>query len=145
MIIVEKPYISFIPLQDRKEGVSGMLRVKNGEDYLRLSILSVINQLDELIIVFNDSNDSTEKIVVELENEYPDKIKVYKYIPVVYPPNNDKYLETSENSFHSLAYYYNFTLSKTTKTYVTKIDDDQLYFPNTIKTLKERTMNGKYC
>lgn len=95
MIIVENPEIKFI--DKREEGVSGMLRVKNGEDYLRLCILSVINQLDELIIVFNDSNDNTENIVIELEKEYPDKIKVYKYIPIVYPPNNDKYLETTKS------------------------------------------------
>jgi glycosyltransferase involved in cell wall biosynthesis len=144
MIVVENPEIKFIPIEDREEGISGMLRVKNGEDYLRLCILSVINQLDELIIVFNDSNDNTENIIIELEKDYPDKIKVFKYIPIVYPPNNDKYLETPENSYHSLAYYYNFTLSKTTKTFVTKIDDDQLYFPDTIKKMREKC-NDKYC
>jgi glycosyltransferase involved in cell wall biosynthesis len=138
MIVVESPEIKFIDIDKREEGVSGMLRVKNGQDYLRLSVLSVINQLDELIIVFNDSNDNTENIVIELEKEYPDKIKVYKYIPIVYPPNNDKYLETHEDSYHSLAYYYNFTMSKTTKTFVMKIDDDQLYFPDTIKKMREK-------
>jgi glycosyltransferase involved in cell wall biosynthesis len=144
MIVVENPEIKFILMEDREEGVSGMLRVKNGEDYLKLCILSVINQLDELIIVFNDSNDNTENIVIELEKEYPDKIKVFKYIPIVYPPNNDKYLETPENSYNSLAYYYNFTLSKTTKTFVTKIDDDQLYFPDTIQKMREKC-NDKFC
>jgi glycosyltransferase involved in cell wall biosynthesis len=134
MFIVEDPIISFN--KERKNGISAFMRIKNGEDYLEDSILSVIDQVNEIICVFNDSIDNTEKILISLEEKYPLKIKVYKYIPIVYPPNSKEYLELPETSIQSLAYYYNFALSKTTFSYCFKLDDDQIYFPETIKKLK---------
>ena len=89
--------ISFISERDRKEGVSAFMRIRNGEDYLRETIESAINDVDEIICVFNNSFDRTEEILLELEEKYPSKIKVYKYIPIVYPPNSVKYLETPES------------------------------------------------
>ena len=140
MLIVENPIISFN--MEREDGISAFMRIKNGEDYLKASILSVIDQVNEIICVFNDSIDNTEKILISLENKYPTKIKVYKYIPIVYPPNSKEYLELPETSVHSLAYYYNFAFSKTNFTYCFKLDDDQIYFPETLiklkKTLEEK-------
>lgn len=133
MEIVNDPKISFISERDRKEGVSAFMRIRNGEDYLRETIESAINDVDEIICVFNNSFDRTEEILLELEEKYPSKIKVYKYIPIVYPPNSVKYLETPESSNQSLAYYYNFALSKTTYKYCFKMDDDELFLPGAIK------------
>ena len=121
MIIEENPVINYNDSIKRENGISAFMRIKNGEDYLRVSILSIINQVDEIICVFNSSIDKTEDILVELEKKYPKIIKVYKYIPDVYPPNSQKYIETDETSVHSLAYYYNFALSKTTKKYCIKV------------------------
>ena len=145
MIIEESPIVIFIPENNRQPGISAFMRIKNGEDYLKATILSIINQVDEIICVFNDCNDNTENILVELENEYS-KIKVYKYIPQVYVMNSEKYLETEENSVHSFSYYSNFALSKTTKKYCIKIDDDELFFPNILTKLKNELYktNNKY-
>jgi len=136
MHIVEEPII--IENKNRKEGISAMLRVKNGEDYLRESIMSVIHQVDEIICVFNDSSDNTEKILCELELLYPKKIHVFKYIPKVYAVNTEKYITTDQCSVHSLAYYYNFTLSKTNYNYIFKLDDDEIFFPEIIRILKSK-------
>ena len=136
MIILENPIIEFNDNIPRKDGISAFMRIKNGEDYLKESILSIINQVDEIICVFNDSTDNTENILVELENLYPEKIKVFKYIPIVYPPNSENYLKTPENSVNSLAYYYNFALSKTTMSHIIKVDDDEIFFPNILRKLK---------
>lgn len=140
----EKMKVETSPVLDfskaRTPGISAMMRIKNGEDYLEASIRSVVDQVDEIICVFNDSTDQTENILLSLEEEF-EHLKVFKYIPKVYPPNSIGYLKTPENSPHSLAYYYNFALSKTTKEYVFKLDDDQLYFKGIIQTLKKKLNN----
>jgi hypothetical protein len=108
------------------------MRIKNGEDYLKATILSIINQVDEIICVFNDCNDNTENILIKLEQMHPKLIKVYKYIPPAYVMNSEKYLDTLENSVNSFSYYSNFALSKTTKKYCVKVDDDELFFSNSL-------------
>jgi glycosyltransferase involved in cell wall biosynthesis len=145
MFIVEDPIISFN--SKRVNGISAFMRIKNGEDYLEESILSVVNQVDEIVCVFNDSIDNTENILISLENKYPNKIKVYKYIPIVYPPNSKEYLELPDTSKHSLAYYYNFALSKTTFSYCFKFDDDEIFIPDILikfkKLLEDKTNVNK--
>jgi len=141
MFIVEEPIISFN--SKRKNGISAFMRIKNGQDYLEASILSVIDQVNEIICVFNDSIDDTEKILISLENKYPDIIKVYKYIPIVYPPNSKEYLEFPDTSVHSLAYYYNFTLSKTNFSYCFKFDDDEIFIPGILTKLKKDLEDSK--
>jgi glycosyltransferase involved in cell wall biosynthesis len=136
MIIEENPIVHFNDLIKRGEGISAYMQTKNGQDYLKDTILSIIDQVDEIICVFNNSIDNTEQILVELEQTYPEKIKVYKYVPEVHPQNSQKYLDTHENSVHSFSYYSNFALSKTTKKYCIKVDDDEIFFPNSLTNLK---------
>ena len=135
MLIIDTPELNFS--DDRKEGISAMLRVRNGEDFLEVSILSVLQQVDEIVCVFNNSQDNTEKILCKLEEQYPDKIFVYKYVPIVYPPNTENYKKTPEDNVHSLSYYYNFALSKTRYSHIFKLDDDHIFFPNILRIIKE--------
>ena len=138
MKVVLRPKIIFKDASTRKQGISAMLRVKNGEDYLESSILSVIGQVDEIVCVYNDCIDKTESILCQLEKKYPKLIKVFHYVPKVYAPNTTGYLNADENSVHSLAYYYNFALSKTTYCHVFKLDDDEIFFPNILRELSKR-------
>lgn len=142
MIIEKNPIILFNDTVERKDGISAFMRIKNGEDYLEATILSIIDQVDEIICVFNNSIDNTEIILVELEKKYPEKVKVYKYIPIVHPPNSSDYLKAPSDSVHSLVYYYNFALSKTTKKYCIKVDDDELFFPKTLSNIKDFIRNS---
>ena len=70
MIIEESPIVIFIPENNRQPGISAFMRIKNGEDYLKATILSIINQVDEIICVFNECNDNTENILIKLEKKY---------------------------------------------------------------------------
>ena len=124
----------------RPVGISGLLRTKNGADFLSDCIDSCINALDELIIVYQESFDDTEKIIIEKQKQYPDKIKAYFYEPKVYSHNlsEEEYnyaLNLPENSIHLLSNYYNFALSKAKYKYAIKIDDDQIYFSNQFKEI----------
>jgi hypothetical protein len=134
MIIVNVPELKFIDDKNRKDDISLIMRIKNGEDFLEKVIQNVINDVNEIICVFNDCTDSTEKILVKMESAFPQKIKVYHYIPKVYPPSSDYYNKNlKSNDIHSLSHYYNFALSKTNYKYICKHDDDNLYFANIIK------------
>ncbi|MBE8189620.1 MAG: hypothetical protein HAW58_01850 [Candidatus Thioglobus sp.] len=110
----------------RKPGISGFMRIKNEAKFLRLSILSHIEFYDEIIAVYNDCNDATPEILQDLQKQFPDKIKIYHYLPKVHPTNSNGHSESPAESVHSLANYYNYAMSKTTFTIVTKLDADHL-------------------
>lgn len=147
-------YKSFINLfemnYDRAIGVSGIMRVKNDAEFVRASIYSCIDALDELIIVYNDCSDNSPIIINEIAQEYPTKIKVYKYNQKIYAWNLSN--EEIEKIFtgeifakNTLYGYYNFALSKTTKKYVMKIDADQIYFTHKLKELCDAYRYTKKC
>ena len=126
--------------KERPIGISGLLRAKNGADFISDCIDSCINALDELIIVYQESFDDTEKIIIEKQKQYPDKIRVYFYEPKVYSHNlseeeYDYALNLPKNSIHLLSNYYNFALSKAKYKYAIKIDDDQIYFSDKFKEI----------
>ena len=124
----------------RAVGVSGLMRVKNEAQFLSLSIDSCIEALDELIIVYQKSEDSTEAIIKQKEAQYPDKIKSYFY-------NHDiKSHHLSEAEFDRvsklplgspelLASYYNLALKKSNYRYAMKIDADQIYETTLLKRI----------
>lgn len=123
----------------RKEGISAFLRVRNGEEFLRISVLSIINQIDELVCVVNRSTDKTLEILEDLQSQFKDKIKIYDYKPEVYPPGSDGHKKSSFDSPNNLSFYYNFALSKTSYNYIFKFDDDEIFFPSVMANFH------KYC
>lgn len=129
---VENPDIDFVrdfTANLRDEGLSGFMRLRNEAEFLEATVLSWINVLDELIIVFNNCQDATEEIARNLAEKYPEKIKIYHYLPQVYPQGSKQNRSLPANSPHSLVHYYNFALSRTTKKWAIKIDGD-LIIPN---------------
>lgn len=129
---VAEPTIDFAADFDctlRKEGLSGFMRLRNEGEFLKSVILSWIDALDELIIVFNNCHDNTEQIAHECAEKYPDKIKIYHYLPVVYPQGSLYNLNLPTSSPHSIVNYYNFALSRTSRKWTIKIDGD-IIIPN---------------
>lgn len=121
-----------------KHGVSGIMRVKNDAEFLESSILSCIDALDELIIVYNDCSDNSPHIIEKMRQQYPHKIKVYEYKYKVYSVNltKEEYLYAKSlpiDSPHLLCNYYNFALSKVSYDHALKIDADQIYFSERLK------------
>lgn len=124
-------------------GLSGFMRVKNEELTLLASIESVINQVDELIIVYNnDCTDRTPDIIASAARKYPEKIKQFEYPYPVYGVYCDKKEYDFAKSLpydspNNLSSYCNFALEKTSYKYVIKLDADQIYFNNRIGELRE--------
>jgi|GEM_PF-1845345 len=113
-------------LDDRKPGISGFLRAKNEAQFLRSAVESHLPYLDELIIVHNDCTDATPDIALELEREHPEKVKVAAYLPEVELYSSRNYADLDDESPHSLANYYNFSLCQTSYQIAAKIDADHI-------------------
>lgn len=138
--------INSFDINKRKSWISLFARLKNSSDFLIESIESHINLVDEIILVDNNSTDNTKKICKNMEKKYPNKIKYYDYKPEVYTYWHPEWDKIPNNSTKSMAYYYNWTLSKTTYKYVAKLDDDMIaynweYLSNLIKNIKDKWLN----
>lgn len=127
--------------RERPIGVTGLLRVKNDAEFLELCIDSCIDALDELVVTYQKCDDDAPEIIERKRLQYPDKIKVFFYEPLIMSHNLTK--EEFEHvkllpfdSVHLLCNYYNYTLSKASYRFAVKIDADQIYFSAKLK---------KYC
>lgn len=105
-----------------------------------------MDALDELIIVVQESLDSTLEIAKKYQAMYPKKIKLFEYPVEV---DNPLYYERNQpsvdrNSYYKRAYtvhgaanYYNFTQSKVSYKYTMKIDADQIYITNKLDFIRK--------
>ena len=129
-----------IPLdfyKNRTHGLSAMVRVGDEEEFIRPSIESVLDFFDEIVIILNNPRDNTEEMVRQINSE---KIKIYYYPHQLFPngPGHDKY---PKDSLKEISYYYNWCLSKTTKTHVCKWDGDMVALPN-FQELRTRALES---
>lgn len=111
---------------DREDvGISAMLRVGNEEEWIGPCLESIVNFFDEIVVTIN-CNDRTREIIDSFDDP---KISVYEY-PFDINPNGPGHDDYPAGSVHDRAYYYNWSLSKTTRTYVSKWDADMLLLPS---------------
>ncbi|MDM8207261.1 glycosyltransferase [Bacteroides gallinaceum] len=127
---------------DLKNGLSGLMRLKNEGPFIKNCVESCIDALDELIIVYNDCTDDTPEIVEEMRKRYPDKVKAYAYNNHILSHNLTeadfniaKNLPEDSPRLHSSQ--CNFALSKANYKYAVKIDADQLYFTDELKKWRD--------
>lgn len=123
---------------ERKNGVSGIMRVRNDAEFLAASIESSLPALDELVIVYNACEDNSPEIIKSYSEKYPGKIKTYEYIPEILAWNlSDREVADVFNGTipeeNTLAGYYNFALNRTSYKFAIKIDSDQIYFTDKLK------------
>lgn len=133
---------------DLKDGLSGIMRLKNEAQFVADSIDSCIDALDELIIVYNDCTDDTPNIVERKRKQYPDKIKVYpyKYHLLAYNLTKEEFeyaMSLPEASPVLFCNQCNFALSKVQYKYAVLIDPDQLYFTDELKKWRDVCVENK--
>ena len=131
-----------VPYSQLKDGLSGIMRVKNEARFVANSIDSCIEALDELVIVYNDCTDESPEIIERKRQQYPDKIKVYAYNHNVLAFNlTDEDFEYAvslpEDSPRLHCSECNYALSKVTYKYALKIDPDQVYFADELKKWRD--------
>lgn len=125
-------------LSDLKNGLSGIMRVKNEAMMIEECIDSCIDALDELIVVCNDCSDSTPEILERKKLQYPEKIKVYYYNHNVlsFDLTEEEYryaLSLPDDSLRLYCNQCNYGLGNVTHKFAVKIDTDQIYFKSELK------------
>lgn len=133
-----------LKVDDRRPGVSGFMRIKNGEEYLEDTIRSHVDFFDEIVAVYNQCTDATEDILLSLQNEFGrDKIRVIEYTDPVHPPGSELHAATSPESPNSLVNYYNFSLAATRCTHATKLDDDHIAIVDSTRAITDAIRAGE--
>ena len=110
-------------------GISAMLRVKNEAINIKKVIQCCLRVFDEVVVIDNNSSDQTVEIVESFKDEIPadqgSKIKIYHYAFDVRKCGQENF-DCDENSTHSLAYFYNFAMSKCSFSHIFKWDGDMI-------------------
>jgi len=136
--------------KEKQPGLSAMLRIKNEEDRIFYCLTSILDVFDEIVLVDNASEDQTVAVVREFKRRFDteNKIKCYFY-PFTVSRYGPEHFDTPEDSVHSVVYYYNWTLSLCTRTFVCKWDGDMVLSsaarPWLLKLLREIQANPKAC
>ncbi|WP_414516509.1 tetratricopeptide repeat protein [Nostoc sp. PCC 9305] len=134
---IEHPTIntsSFEP-QNRQDGISGLMRVRNEEEFLAPTIESWIDYVDELVIVFHQCTDKTPQIIKAFAQKYPQKIRAFHYLPHVDLFGTKEQVELDVNNIHSLVFYSNFALSQTRYKICVDIDSRHVGIPEHLQNI----------
>jgi len=119
----------------RLPGISAFMRIRNGADFLEATIRSHADMYDEIVAVYNQCTDATAEILARLSNELGPRLRVFHYVPRVYPPGSKDHAQTPGDSAQSFVTYSNFALCQTRYQWVVKLDDDHLAIPEAVRKM----------
>lgn len=115
-----------LKVAERRPGISAFMRIRDGAYSVEAAIRSHLPHYDEIVAVYNRCTDETPDILARLALEFGERLKVWHYLPSVYPPGSEGHRGTPPDHPQSLVNYYNFALSRTRFTHATKLDDDHI-------------------
>lgn len=119
--------------KNRKHGLSAIMRIKNDEKWIFYAVTSIIDFVDEIIVVLQNCTDKTEEIIRSINSS---KIKIF-YYPFESFPISKYHKNYLKNSVFNKAYYYNYALTKSSYTYVWKWDGDHAAFEHRVAELRK--------
>jgi hypothetical protein len=108
--------------------LSAMFRVRNEEEFLEAAVTSVVDVVDEVVIVDNGSTDATPRIIADLVARHPARIRTFQdpHSMARYGAESVDLLRTrtGRRSPSFLPTYYNWCLERCTHPYILKWDGD---------------------
>jgi glycosyltransferase involved in cell wall biosynthesis len=110
---------------NRKNGVSAIVRVKNEEEFIIPSLLSVKDFFDEFIIILNQCTDKTPILLNALKLP---NTKIFYYDEYIVPAGPES-LGLDSNSIHSIVYYTNYCISLSNYKWIYRFDADHIALP----------------
>lgn len=125
--------------------LSAMLRVRNEERFLRQAVLSIVDAVDEIVLIDNRSTDGTPAIIADLAKLYPGKIRALSYDHDVLPVGGKAYREEMANDPASprlTANFYNWCTQQCFYPYVIKWDGDMIALPSFAASLAAFRASG---
>ena len=112
-----------------EKGISLIIRAKNEELNIKSCIESVVDLVDEIILVDNNSTDNTLNLMKFYESKYQN-IRVYQYKINVSKVGVEHKNALANKNKNTLGTFYNWCLSKTTKYNIFKWDADFICIRN---------------
>ena len=110
--------------------ISAMMRIRDEEEFLDASVRSIIDLVDEVVLVDNLSTDRTPEIIDALRRAYPGKVVTYSYPHAIRSRGREHWELASSadglRSPHLTSTYYNWCLARCTHPYVLKWDGDMI-------------------
>ena len=138
--LVEQASQVWPSLKPQNASLSAVFRVKNVQETLWLSYLSIVPLCHEVIIIDNNSTDSTGAVATRIK-AHCDKQGVRCIIKSYDRPiaafGNTYQAQLADDKTKSIADYYNFAFSHVTSDYAIKADAGCLFFPKALKAMKD--------
>jgi glycosyltransferase involved in cell wall biosynthesis len=108
--------------------ITAMLRVRDEEEYLDAAVRSIVDAVDEVLIVDNASTDATPQVIAALRAKYPAKVVADHYPHEIARVGRDTYrlLQRSDESPHLSGVFYTWCLRRCRERYVLKWDGDMI-------------------
>lgn len=106
----------------RRPGLSAMVRLKDEQTWIGACLESILPWFDEIVCVLQPCSDDTEAVIRSFDSP---KIVIRPY-PFDSYPMGPGHGFCPDDSVYSSAYYYNYSLSQTTRTHVCKWDGDMV-------------------
>jgi len=118
-------------------GITAVMRVKNEARSLPFVLPALVNAVQRVIVVDNDSDDGTSEVVGEIaaEHDATDRVEIKSY-PFRVSRCGPEHLQTPPDSVHSLAYFYNWSFSGVRTAYSLKWDGDMVLTDDGIAALR---------
>jgi glycosyltransferase involved in cell wall biosynthesis len=131
----------------RTRRISAMIRVRDEEEFLRSAVESIVDLVDEVVIVDNLSVDATPAIVEDLRRAHGGKVVTDSY-PYEVKRVGRETLELAKSpggvaSPHHSATFYNYCLKRCRHDYVLKWDGDMIATPSFREALDLWRSTGK--
>ena len=127
-------------------GITAVLRVKNEARTLPYCLPSILQAVDEVLLVDNDSTDGTAESAIETARRLgrADQL-IVKHYPFEIARCGPEHLATPERSLHSLAYFYNWSFSHVRTRYSLKWDGDMVLTDGGVRTLHQLSWQLEYA
>lgn len=127
--VLVRPFVGWLAYKDTKS-ISAMMRVKNEEEFLYEAVLSIIELVDEVVIIDNESTDATPLVIAGLLEQFSQKIRcfTYPYKIARYGEENIRLASTyaGRHSPSLLMNFYNWSVSKCRYKFILKWDGDTI-------------------
>ena len=109
-----------------------MVRVKNEEEFLYPAVKSIIDLVQEVVLIDNASSDGSPSIMERLRAEHPDTVALHVYPHEIRRVGRENWeLSARDGDSPSLsANYYNWSLARCRRDYVLKWDGDMVALPS---------------
>lgn len=122
--------------RDREPGISAFVRVRHEAEWIEKS-LSSIDWCDEIVIAIHGEQEDGTDDIIRGWAEGRSHVRVMEY-PFLSRPNGPGHDQQPKGSVHESAYFYNWTLSRTTRSHALKWDGDMVAFDWLEDRLRER-------